>query len=495
MKIKHDIKRNPLEAISQISGVINSVRELEPLLNTIMDIALETVRAERGFVLLLNDDGEMTIQTVRNISDDAAMDVSRYSNSVVQQALADGEPVIAYDVQTDRRFTGAESIVLQQIQSVACVPLTIRQRPIGAIYLDSIEHRSEFTDESLPFLRAFAHQASIAIENARLYEQLQQENRQLRQHVQQVHRFEGIIGSSSAMQRIFDVMTSVAETDATVLIQGESGTGKELIARALHYNGPRRERPFLALFCGSLPESLLESELFGHKRGAFTGASSDKKGLFEAADKGTFFLDEVSELSPHIQVQLLRVLQEGEIKRVGETQIRHVDVRIIAATNKNLLDEVKAGRFREDLYYRLAVITVDVPPLRERGNDVMDLASYFLDRAVDKLKKEITGFSPQAVQALKQYAWPGNVRELQNTIERAVVLTRHSQIDVADLQLQADQMTRLPDGVTLKDFERQLVERTLAETNNNISETARKLGVSRRWLHYRLKEWKDEDDR
>ncbi|MBN2012090.1 sigma 54-interacting transcriptional regulator [candidate division KSB1 bacterium] len=493
--MNHDIRHDPLDAISQISCTINTVRELDPLLNTIMDIALQTVQAERGFILLLDDAGEFTVQTARNIADDVAIDLSRFSNNVVKQALSQGNPVMAFDVQADDRFAGAESIVLQKIQSVACVPLTIKQRSIGAIYLDSIQQRSGFTDDSLPFLKAFANQAAIAIENARLYEQLQQENQQLRKHVQEAHRFDGIIGSSPAMQRVFDTMTSVADTDATVLIQGESGTGKELIARAIHYNGVRKDKPFLALFCGSLPESLLESELFGHKKGAFTGAAADKKGLFEAADKGTFFLDEVSELSPHIQVQLLRVLQEGEIKRVGETQIRHVDVRIIAATNKNLFEEVKNGNFREDLYYRLNVINVNVPRLRERHNDIMELAGYFLEKSSQKNKKAINSFTPEAVQALKTYSWPGNVRELQNTIERAVVLSRQTKIDRSDLQLQDNPTPSLPIGVKLKDFERQLVERTLSETNGNITETAAQLGVSRRWLHYRLKEWKDEDDR
>ena len=484
----------PLEALSRISNTINTLQEIEPLLEKIMDITIKTLDAERGFILLMSDSSELSIKTARNISNDVAMDLTRVSKSVVKQALDDGEPIISYNVQSDNRFKGAESIIMQQIQSVASVPLKIKQRPIGAIYLDSIHHRSCFTDASLPFLKAFAHQAAIAIENAQLYETLRQENRQLRCQIQAVNKFEGIIGSSPKMKKVFDMMNSIVNSDATVLIQGESGTGKELIARALHYNGLRKDNPFLALFCGALPENLLESELFGHKKGSFTGATSDKKGLFEAAHKGSFFLDEIAELTPQIQIQLLRVLQDGEIKRIGETFIRHVDVRILAATNKNLFNEVKQGNFREDLYYRINVITINLPPLRERGKDISLLAFHFLDKYAARNKKSIKGFSTAALQQITNYSWPGNVRELENTIERAVVLTKETFITPNDLQLPEEEI-ELKAGKTLKDIEQQLVQKTLADTNNNITEAAQILGVSRRWLHYRLKEWKHEKNR
>ena len=213
------------------------------------------------------------------------------STSVVREVIAKGEPVILYEALEDDRYGSSESIVLQQIQSIACMPLLIKNRQIGAIYLDSVNQRSRFTKESLPFLSALSNQAAIAIENARLYQSLRQENRQLREEIQRIHGFEEIVGQSAKMQQVFNTMARVLDTDATVLIEGESGTGKELVARAIHYNGLRKDKPFVALFCGSLPDSLLESELFGHKKGAFTGASSDKKGLFEAADGGTVFLD------------------------------------------------------------------------------------------------------------------------------------------------------------------------------------------------------------
>ncbi|RMF64549.1 MAG: sigma-54-dependent Fis family transcriptional regulator [Calditrichaeota bacterium] len=286
-------------------------------------------------------------------------------------------------------------------------------------------------------------------------------------------------------------MSRVVESDATVLIEGESGTGKELVARAIHYNGDRRDKPFMALFCGSLPDSLLESELFGHKKGAFTGAVADKRGLFEAAHGGTFFLDEVGDLSPQLQTKLLRVLQEGEIKRVGENEIRKVDVRIISATNRDLYAMVKEGTFREDLYYRLNTISIRMPPLRQRKSDIPLLAHHFLDKFAVKKKAGIKGIDKDAQEALMNYSWPGNVRELENTIERAVVMARGEFITVDDLRLPstAGGVEKVEAGMSLKEVEKRLVARTLQEQEGNVSETARILGVSRRWLHYKIKEW------
>ena len=481
-----------LSALSRISAIINTMRELDPLLEKIMDIAVETVGAERGFILLNNETGELAARTARNISAQNIQDITDISNSVVRDVLQRGDAVISYDAQADEQWRDSESIILNRIQSVACVPLAIKQKPIGVIYLDSIQQRSGFTETSVPFLNAFANQAAIAIENAQLYEALREENRHLRKQARESSAFEGIIGQSPKMKHVFDMMNSVLDSDATVLIQGESGTGKELVARALHYNGSRRDKPFIALFCGSLPETLLESELFGHKKGAFTGAIADKKGLFESAHGGTFFLDEIGDLSPNIQTQLLRVLQEGEIKRVGENQVRKVDVRIIAATNKNLAEAVKKSEFREDLYYRLNVINLFMPPLRQRAKDVPLLAHHFLRKYAVKNRKEIAGFTPEALDLLTGYSWPGNVRELENTVERAVVLAKGTYLSAEDLRLQeAARELFLPQGMTLEEMERRLVEKTLDEVDNNITHAADRLGVSRRWIHYKMKQWQN----
>lgn len=483
----------PLEALSRISQEINTLQDIDPLLKSILRIAMEVIGAERGFILMLDERQQLALRIAQNLSEAQASDLSQVSQSVLQQVMETGEPIICFDALADDRFQGAQSIQIQRIQSIAAVPLTIKTRPIGAIYLDSVQRRAGFKPESLPFITAFAHQAAIAIENAQLYAALREENRLLKKQIQQAQSFKEIVGRSLAMKQVFELMESVVDSDVTVLISGESGTGKELVARALHYNGPRKDKPFIALFCGALPENLLESELFGHKKGAFTGAISDKKGLFEAADGGSFFLDEIGDLSPKIQTELLRVIQEGEIKRVGENQVRYVNVRIIAATNKNLEELVQAGLFREDLYYRLNVIKIELPPLRKREGDIPLLANYFLTKHAAKTRKQVQGISPEAMKRLMSYHWPGNVRELENTIERALLLTKDIFIQPENLQLPEPEI-KLPEKMSLKDFERQIVQKTLAENDNNISRTAEQLGVSRRWLHYRIKEWEHEED-
>ncbi len=484
-----------LSALSRVSAIINNLQELDPLLEKIMDIAVETMGAERGFILLTDERGVLRPRTARNISAENIQDIADISNSVVQRVLQTGEAVISYDAQVDEALRESESVILNQIQSIACVPLAMKQRPIGVIYLDSITQRGGFTETSVPFLTAFAHQAAIAIENAQLYENMREENRQLRKQAREASSFGEIIGQSAKMKAVFDTMNSVLDSDATVLIQGESGTGKELVARAIHYNGHRRDKPFIALFCGSLPESLLESELFGHKKGSFTGAMADKKGLFEAAHGGTFFLDEIGDLSSNLQTQLLRVLQEGEIKRVGENLVRQVDVRVIAATHRNLREFIAQGKFREDLFYRLNVINIHMPPLRERMKDIPLLTHHFLHKYAAKNKKEIRGFSAEALNEITGYSWPGNVRELENTIERAVVLAKETLLTPADLRLsEAAREMPLPSGLTLMQMERRLVEKTLEEVDNNITQAAERLGVSRRWIHYKLKQWENGQD-
>ena len=472
--------------------MINTLQDPDVLLTKVLAIAVETVGAERGFILLNDDTGSPKIRIARNIAEDRMQDISQISNSVVRKVLQTGETVLVYDTQSEGEFESMQSIIMYHIRSIACVPLKIKERPIGAIYLDSINQRSGFTHTSIPFLTTFANQAAIAIENAQLYQQLQEENRQLRKEVQRASGFAGIIGESAKMRQVFDMINSVLDSEATVLVQGESGTGKELVARALHYHGLRRERPFVALFCGSLPESLLESELFGHKKGAFTGAASDKKGLFETADSGTFFLDEIGDISLAIQTQLLRVLQEGEIKRVGENHVRKVDVRIIAATNKNLDEKIKDGSFREDLYYRLNVMNIYMPPLRERAEDLPVLAQSFLMLFAGKYKKTLHGFAGEAMDRLVRHHWPGNIRELKNTVERAVVLAKGALIGKEDLRLpEANGAALVPVNQTLEDVVRRLVEQTLRDTSGNVTHAATRLGVSRRWIQYKQKQWQD----
>jgi len=269
-------------------------------------------------------------------------------------------------------------------------------------------------------------------------ERLRQENVYLRREVEKRYSFDGIIGDSPAMQRVFDVTEKVASTATTVLLTGETGTGKDMIARAVHYSGPRKARRFVAQNCGALPDTLLESELFGHKRGAFTGALEDKKGLFEMADGGTIFLDEIGETEPGMQVRLLRVLQDGEIRPLGSSETRHVDVRVVAATNRDLKQEVEEGRFREDLFYRLRVVEIPLPPLRERREDIPPLAHHFLDQTTERMGREIRGFTNAAMDRLVGAPWPGNVRQLENEIERAIALAGSEAETVTEEMLSAE---------------------------------------------------------
>jgi DNA-binding NtrC family response regulator len=323
---------------------------------------------------------------------------------------------------------------------------------------------------------------------------LRRETRQLRQRVRDRVAPNNIVGDSPPMQRVFEIVDQVAPSRATVLITGESGTGKELVANALHQRSPRANGPFIKLHCAALAESLLESELFGHERGSFTGAMARKDGRFQLADGGTLFLDEIGEISPSIQVKLLRFLQEHEFERVGGTQTIRVDVRVIAATNRNLAEDVARGRFREDLYYRLNVVALEMPPLRDRRSDIPSLARFFLERYVKDNGKAIEGFSPEALELLAAYDWPGNVRELENAIERAVVLANGQVIEPRQLppnvrpKLAPGGMPVIP-GATMAEIERYAILETLKATGGGTSKAAEILGISTRTIQYRLHEY------
>jgi len=327
--------------------------------------------------------------------------------------------------------------------------------------------------------------------------QLEEENIYLKERLNDRFDFSSIIGHSPAMNSLFDTMALVAPSEATVLIVGESGTGKELIANALHQNSPHKDRPFIKVNCAALPETLLESELFGHEKGSFTGAIARKQGRFQLAHQSSIFLDEIAEMAPATQAKILRVLQEREFEPLGSTQTIKVDTRVIAATNKNLEDEINAGRFREDLFYRINVVTLDVPPLRERREDIPHLADFFLKKYTDKNKRLIKGFTPRATDLLMRYDWPGNVRELENIIERAVIMSRGELItpmefpkDIQDLDEEfQDSQLNLTPGRSLKEVEKTMILRTLEEAGGNRTHAAKILGISRRTLQLKLKEY------
>jgi two-component system, NtrC family, response regulator HydG len=335
----------------------------------------------------------------------------------------------------------------------------------------------------------------VLLERAGQSRDLILENRQLKDQLGEKYDFSNIIGRSPVMQAIYDQIRQVADTHAVVLIEGESGTGKELVANAIHVNSSRRERPFIKVNCAALPETLLESELFGHERGAFTGALEQRKGRFELADGGTLFLDEIADLSPGTQAKLLRVLQNYEFERVGGTQTLHVDVRIIAATNADLSERVKQGRFREDLYYRLRVVPLMMPPLRDRRDDIPLLAAHFCKRYAERNHKDVRGISAEAMNVLTTYPWPGNVRELQNCIENMVVMSTESMLGPELLPIEVQQTTvasdeaGLPIGLSMRQLEEKAIRETLARAGGNRKQAAAILGISLRTLHRKINEY------
>ncbi|MFC1881013.1 sigma-54-dependent transcriptional regulator [Thermodesulfobacteriota bacterium] len=337
----------------------------------------------------------------------------------------------------------------------------------------------------------------ILVAKALRFHQLEQENIYLKERLNDRFDFSNIIGRGPSMTRLFETVALVAPSDATVLIVGESGTGKELIANAIHQNSPRKDQPFIKVNCAALPETLLESELFGHEKGAFTGAIARKQGRFQLAHDSSIFLDEVAEMAPATQAKILRVLQEREFEPVGSTQTIKVDTRVIVATNKNLEQEIQEGRFRDDLYYRLNVVTVDVPPLRQRREDIPLLADFFLKHYAEKNRRPIEGFTPRATDLLMRYDWPGNVRELENIIERAVIMARGEMITPLEFPIDLQNLDEdlkesridLTPGRSLKEVEKVMILRTLEEVEGNRTHAARILGISRRTLQLKLKEY------
>ncbi|MFO0602781.1 MAG: sigma 54-interacting transcriptional regulator [Polyangiales bacterium] len=504
-----------------ITHRLNDEPRLRALLELVVDATVELTGASRGFVLLKGDDGELRTRTARNIgARDLDGDEMAFSRSVAEHVARTGEALVTVDASADGRFHAAASVTAMQLRSVLAVPLRVHGEVVGTVYVDDRFRAGAFDDDAVEVARAFADAAAVAIHNARARSELQRalrraerlsEELERRVDAQRVEleavrqtlaqdvargRYEGIVGRGPAMERLLALVDRVAPTGMPVLLQGESGTGKELVARAIHANSPRAARAFVAENCGAVTETLLESTLFGHVRGAFTGADRNRAGLFEVADGGTLFLDEVGEMSPAMQAKLLRVLQEGEVRPVGGERSRKVDVRVIAATHRDLPEMVRRGAFREDLFYRLAVVVLPVPALRERREDIPTLVAHFLARAPGA-KVEI---DRKAMARLVAAPWPGNVRQLENEVMRAAVMA-DGIIREGDLALPppagasgvASTGARAGDGAALDlrhavtDVERELVERALREHGWNQSRAARALGLSRFGLQKKLK--------
>jgi transcriptional regulator with GAF, ATPase, and Fis domain len=476
-----------LSALLQISRTIGSLRDEESLPWQLLGLIFDVIPAERGALLLMEEDSREVRSQVawdRVAGPDHAVHIS---NEVVRRVIEEG--VSLFDsglhgqsssnvIAMDRRTAPSRSLL--------AVPLISKQKPIGLIYLESRNSATALAEDDLQLLTAIAGLGVMGIENARQYEQLGSENQRLRAEASLTH---DMIGRSSKMREVYQFIERVAPRDSTVLINGESGTGKELAARAIHKNSSRKNQPFVALNCAALTETLLESELFGHEKGAFTSAISQKKGFLEVAEGGTIFLDEIGELSPILQAKLLRVLQEREFVRVGGTRSIKINVRFLAATNKDLQKAVREEKFRADLFHRLNVISIVLPSLRDHAEDIPALAEHFAAMHAKNCNRVIKGISHDALAYLTQYDWPGNIRELENAMERAVVVGNTERILAEDLPENVLECAKADGGNSanyhdaIRNLKKQLILSAMEQASGNITEAAKLLGVHPNYLH------------
>ncbi|MHC5038047.1 MAG: sigma 54-interacting transcriptional regulator [Planctomycetota bacterium] len=523
-----------IRKLLDVTKRMNSEQKIDALLGIILDTAIDLTGAERGFLILLIK-GEMKFRVAHTAKgeeiDHPELQISHHITSEVLQSK---RTVISADAQMDERFRKSKSVRNLKLRSVLCTPLLFQERLIGAVYIDNTYEESTFGERDIELLEAFSAQAAVALNNAQTLVELERKHKELSRSYRTIevlnkeleeriarqteelltvkeelqesrgqlslkYDYGNIIGRATKMQEIFRILDRITDVVVPVVIQGESGTGKELIARSIHFNGPRKERPFVSENCAAISETLLESELFGYVKGAFTGAQRNKKGLFEIASGGTLFLDEVGDMSPDMQKKILRVLQEGEIRPVGGKQKIQIDVRILSATNMDLEELVRRGTFREDLFYRLNVVTIRIPPLRDRREDINLLVDHFLKSATREAGVPLKTLSEPVLNALVAYDWPGNVRELENEIRRMVALSV-GDIDESVLSphIQASSHTRAashPYGqnLTLKEVveevERKMILDTLGQTKWNKTKAAEILGLSRLGLRKKIERY------
>ena len=475
-----------LKALLHICTEINSARTLDSLQEKLLETTFKAVPGDAAAILLFDDNAETpssTFTSWRNQRQGQSVEVSR---NLVRKVINDRVGLLNHPSAASDAAAQPQTLIRRKVESVLCAPLFALDRIIGVIYIESTALGFRFDERHLQFVLAIAGIAALPLDNVRQLEWLQTENRRLKSDFNLDH---AMVGESARMKEIYRFIGKVAQSDSTVLIRGESGTGKELVARAVHSNSSRSDRPFVAINCAALTETLLESELFGHEKGAFTGAMTQKRGKFEVADGGTLFLDEVGELAPGIQAKLLRALQERQFERVGGTRPIKVNIRLVAATNRELERAIGEGTFRQDLYYRLNVVSVTIPSLKERREDIPLIARYFAAQASKRCGRMVKALSPEVRQCLMNYDWPGNVRELENAIERAVVLGTTEMIVAEDLPetilekspLRDFQGTEYHRGV--RDAKRQLILNAINQARGNYTQAAKLLGLHPNNLH------------
>jgi len=511
-----------LRRVLEINRAMVSERQPKKLLALILDSVIELTRAERGFLILKGEQGRGQVEVARNLDKEAVRSPEfKISHTIAERVMDVGEAVLTDSASDDPSFGQLSSVAGMQLRSILCVPLRLKGETIGCVYIDHRFRTGSFSQADRELLELFADQAAVSVENARLHAEtaaqrgrLEELNEKLEERVKEQevqlqqartrlktadraplkYDYSEIVGDSSAMREVFRLIDIVTETDYPALILGESGTGKELVARAIVRHGKRCDRPMLSENCAALAESVLESELFGYVKGAFTGADADKKGLFEQAHGGTLFLDEIGEMAEPLHRKLLRVLQDGGFRKVGATTATTVDVRIIAATNKDLPRMVEQGGFREDLYYRLKVMTLRLPALRERRDDVPLLVEHVLDRIARDTDDERRKVTPAAMKALVAHDWPGNVRELENELRRMAALATDNIIESHLTESLSNVRGSSVRGVsyagkTLEAIEQEAIREALDRYGGNRSEAAKSLGLPRRTFYNRLRKY------
>ncbi|MBN2189673.1 MAG: sigma 54-interacting transcriptional regulator [Candidatus Aureabacteria bacterium] len=484
------IQKSDLLKLIETGEIINSSLNLPEVLEKVLQTACSVLDSEASSVILLEQNSNyLVFKTATGEKAEEIKNVRmKTGQGIAGWVINNEKPTISNNVEDDKRwFREISRIINYPTRSIICAPVQVRQKIIGAIEVIN-KKTGEFSTKDLSLLMLFSNQAAIAIENAKLHKEAGLEIKNLKSQITKPFK---IIGSSPQIQKLFDLIETVSKTESTVLMRGESGTGKELASRLIHSKSMRNGYPFTCINCSALPETLLESELFGHEKGSFTGAIARKPGRFEISNKGTVFLDEIGTLSQQIQVKLLRVLQEGEFERVGGTETIKADVRIIAATNENLEKAISEGRFREDLYYRLKVIEIFIPPLRDRKEDIPELVKYFIEEQKKAMGKVISSIEPKAIELLISYEWPGNIRELKNTIERAMVLGKSDVLRAEDLpsEIKSRSIPAISE-FSLKSAEKNHIEKVLRYSHHNKSNAARLLGISRNRLDRKIKEYK-----
>lgn len=492
---------NKLENILALGKEILAEQNVNQVLVTSIDKLIDLSGAERGFIVLFNEKGENSLQTARNLEkNDIKQPEFEISRTIIEKVKSDKTPVFLRDAMEDAYLNKSVSVDALRILSVICLPLVYQHDVFGVIYLDNRTVMGAFTKEIFKVVENFADFISLAAHHAVERKSLKQQQYNLEKQLRNRYNFAEIIGNSPKMMQVMELISQVAETDANVLIEGETGTGKELVARAIHYNSQRRDKPMISINCGAFQDTLLESEFFGHEKGSFTGALKRHRGKFEQADGGTLFLDEIHTMSASLQIKLLRVLQSGEFIPLGSESARVCDVRIVAAAKPGLKQLAEKNEFREDLYYRLNVIRVEMPALRERKSDIPLLAEHFLQQAFLSMKRKPVKLSAEARQVLLNYDFPGNVRELENIIQRAVILSGGKSIganalpeeihnvDVGTYTMAGKKILSFKEAKekVVNDFEKQYLMNVLDQSNGIINKAAKLAGMHPKNFHQKL---------